>query len=195
CVPTLGVQVTSIKIVRVEAQGVTLYQSVKVPFPAGREKGDGIERLQGCLKAYTVPQLLDDLPTLVVIGDIRAADDFDLGTHRACLLEQSFCLVGIILRALALQVPGIATRVGLVEHIALTVKHRVVDRLAVDGVRCGSAQTLVLKRSAAEVEDDSNTAEMCRPDIILVAVALLEARHVSEGEGINEIDLAGTQSR
>jgi hypothetical protein len=42
-----------------------------------------------------------------------------------------------------------ATRVGLVEHVALAVKYRVVDRLTVDGMYRDSAQVLILKGSAA----------------------------------------------
>jgi hypothetical protein len=49
--------------------------------------------------------------------------------------------------------PGVPARVGLVEHIALAVKHRVVDGMAVDGVDCGGAQAFVLKRALAKVED------------------------------------------
>jgi hypothetical protein len=42
--------------------------------------------------------------------------------------------------------------IGLVEHVALAVKHRVVDRLAINGVRRGNAQALVLKEPTAEVK-------------------------------------------
>ena len=68
----------------------------------------------------------------------------------AALLEQGFGLVRIVLQAAdALQVPGVALGEGLVGHRPLTVIHRVMQGLAVDGMRRGDAQALVLETARA----------------------------------------------
>src|SRR5262244_1167856 len=156
----LGVEVALEKAVRVEAVGIAPYGTVKIALLAGVEVGYRIEGFEGHLETDAVPHLLNDLPTLAVEGDGSETDDLDGGTHRTRLLEQRFGLVRVILQAAALQVPGITTRVGLVEHIPLAVKHRVMDRLAIDGVCRGGAQALVLKGAPAEVEHHEDTAEV-----------------------------------
>src|SRR5262249_35580966 len=181
------------KAIRVGAVGVAPYCTVKIALLAGIEVGYGIEGFQGYLETDAVPHLLYNLPTLAVEGDRSETDDLDGSAHRTCLPEQRFGLVRVILQAVALQVPGIATRVGLIEHVALAVKHRVVDGLAVDGVRRGGAQALVLKRPLAKVEDHEDTAEMPRPGGVFIGVALLEALHVGVGDVINQMHLASAQ--
>src|SRR2546427_4473276 len=83
--------------------------------------------------------------------------------------------------------------IGLIEHGALAVEHRVMDGVAVDGVRRGSAQALVLKWPLAEVEDHKDAAEMRLPGVVFISKALLEALHVSVGHVIDEMHLAGAQ--
>ena len=68
--------------------------------------------------------------------------------------------------------PGIALGVGLVGHVAMPVIHRVMDGLAVDGVRRRDAQALVLKGPAPKVEDHEVAADMPLPDVIFVAIGL-----------------------
>src|SRR5215831_17833891 len=83
--------------------------------------------------------------------------------------------------------------IGLIEHGALAVEHRVVDGIAVEGVRRGSTQALVLKWPLAEVEDHKDAAEMRLPGIIFLPKALLEALHVRVGHVIDQMYLAGAQ--
>ena len=123
-------------------------------------------------------------------------EDLDLGADGPRLLEQGFGRVGIVLQAAdALQVPGVALRVGLVGHGAMPVKHRVMDGLAVDGMRRRGAQALVLKRPAPPVEDHKMAAGMPSPDVVFVAVSLCEALDIGLGHVIDEMDLAGAQRR
>src|SRR5262250_1543747 len=89
--------------------------------------------------------------------------------------------------------PDIAMGIGLIEHGALAIEHRVMDGVAVDGVRRGSTQALVLKWPLAEVEDHKDAAEMRLPGVIFLPEALLEALDVSIGHIINQMNLAGTQ--
>src|SRR5262249_26325196 len=192
----LGVEVALKKAIRIEAVGVAPYGTVKIALLPGVEIGYSIEGVQGYLETDAVPHLLDHLSTLGVEGDGSETDDLDGGAHRPCLLEQGFGLVRVILQAATpLQVPEITTRIGLVEHVALAVKHRGVDGLAVDGVRRRGAQALVLKWSPAEVEDHEETAEMPLPDVVFVAVALLETLHVGVGHAIDQMHLSGAQGR
>src|SRR6266446_9663626 len=109
----LGVKVALEKAIRVEAVGVAPYGTVKIALLAGVEVGYRIEGFQGHLEPDAVPHLLDDLPTLAVEGDRSETDDLDGGAHCTYLPEQRFCLIRVILQAVALQMPGIATRVGL----------------------------------------------------------------------------------
>src|SRR4029453_16848302 len=145
------------------------------------------------LEANAGPLLLDDLSNLAVRSGGGVQDDLERGPHGACLLEQGFRFVWIVLQAAALQEPRVARRVGLVEHVALTVIHRLVDRLAINGVRCGGAQELVLKRPTTPVEGYKDAAQMPAPDVVFVAGGLLEALEVSVGHGIDKLHLASAQ--
>src|SRR5215813_2699956 len=89
--------------------------------------------------------------------------------------------------------PGIATRVGLVEHLAPTVECRVMNSVAVDGVCRRRAQALVLEGALTEVEHHKDTAQMQVPGIELGAVTLLEAFDIDGGDVIYQIDLPSTQ--
>ena len=108
-------------------------------------------------------------------GRCSRGDDLDLGANGTRLLEQGFRLVWIVLQAAdALQVPGVALGVGLVGHGALPVIHRVMDGLAVDGVRRRNAQALVLKHRALPVEDQKAAAGMPLPDVVFRALSPLK---------------------
>src|SRR5262249_7155384 len=188
----LGVEVALKKAIRIEAVGVAPYGTVKIALLPGVEIGYRIEGVQGHLETDAVPHLLDHLSTLGVEGDGSETDELDGGAHRPCLLEQGFGLVRVILQApTLLQMPGVTAWIGLVEHVPLAVKHRGVDGLAVDGVRRRGAQALVLKWSPAEVEDHEETAEMPLPEVVFVAVALLETLHVGVGHVIDQMHLPG----
>ena len=50
--------------------------------------------------------------------------------------------------------------IGLIEHGTLAIEHRVVDGVAVNGVRRGSTQALILKGPLAEVADQKEAAGM-----------------------------------
>src|SRR5262245_55010969 len=89
--------------------------------------------------------------------------------------------------------PDVAMGIGLIEHSPLAIEHGVMDGVAVNGMRCGSAQELVLKGSLAEVEDHKDTAEMRLPGVVFIPVALLETLDVSIGQIINALDLTGAQ--
>src|SRR5712691_12074473 len=124
----LGVKVALEKAIRVEAVGVAPYETVKIALLEGSEEGHRIEGLQGHLKTDGVPLLLDHLRRLAVVGHVRGADDLDRGASRARLPEQRFRLVRIVLQApTPLQMPGVAAWIGLVEHVALAIKYRVMD--------------------------------------------------------------------
>src|SRR5262249_49436859 len=68
-----------------------------------------------------------------------------------------------------------------VEHVTLTVKYRVMERLTINDVNCDSAQQLVLKRPAAEVEDHSNATKMRRPDVYWLPLLCLKAATSTKG--------------
>src|SRR5262245_65676941 len=89
--------------------------------------------------------------------------------------------------------PDVAMWIGLIEHGTLAVEHRVMDGVAVEGVRRGSTQALVLKWPLAEVEDHKDAAEMRLPGIIFIPKALLEAVHVRVGHVIDQMHLASAQ--
>src|SRR5215510_8221448 len=89
--------------------------------------------------------------------------------------------------------PDVAMWIGLIEHSTLAVEHRVMDGVAVEGVRRGSTQALVLKWPLAEVEDHKDAAEMRLPGIIFLPKALLEALHVRVGHVIDQMHLASAQ--
>src|SRR5262249_23628799 len=120
-------------------------------------------------------------------------DDLERSTYGAGLLEQGFRFLGVVLQAAALQVPKVATWVGLVKHVALAVKYRMVDSIAVDGMGCGGAQLLILKWPATEVEGHKDAAEMRLPEVVFVAIHLLEAFYISIAYGIDQMHLAGAQ--
>src|SRR5262249_34345862 len=148
----LGVKITLKKAVRIKAEGIALDQRVKLALLAGSGVGHGIEGLQGHLETHAVPLLLDDLRTLTVESGVGVPDALDRGDPPPGRLEYRLGLFRVIFQAVAaFQVPGVARRIGLIEHGALAVEHRVVDSIAVDGVRRGSAQALVLEWSLAEV--------------------------------------------
>ena len=95
------------------------------------------------------------------MDNVRVSDDLDRGAHRARLLEHGFGAVGVVLQAAdALQVPGVSLGIALIEDLALPVIHRLMDGLAVDGVRRRGAQALVLKHPAPPVEDEIVAARM-----------------------------------
>src|SRR5207245_6564054 len=127
-------------------------------------EGHRIQGLHGHFETDVVPLLLEHLHRLAVGGDGRVTDDLDLGAHGAGLLEYGFCLVRIVLQAAALEVPGIPTWEGRVGHVTLTVKHRVMDGLAIDGGGRRSASALVLERCATEVELQNETRSLRRPE-------------------------------
>src|SRR5215510_12003879 len=95
----------------------------------------------------------------------------------------------------ALQVPGIATRIRLVEHVPMAIEHRVVDGIAVDGLRRRRAQALVLKRSLTEVEDYKDSSKMQIPGVEFAPVALPEAIDISVGHVVHQVDLPSAQRR
>src|SRR5262249_50774265 len=102
---------------------------------------------------------LDDLGALAVVDQIRETDQVDHGAYGVRGLEQRSGLLRIVCQALTLfQMPGIARRVRLVEHRTPTVEGRVMNGVAVDGMRCRSAQALVLEGALAEVEHHEDTA-------------------------------------
>src|SRR5215471_17833287 len=70
-----------------------------------------------------------------------------------------------------------------------------MNRLAVDGVRCRSAQALVLKRTLTEVENHKDAAKMQVPGSELLAVTLLKAFDIDVGDVIYQVDLPGAESR
>ena len=134
---------------------------------------------------------------LAVHGEVGVTDDLDRGADRARLLEQGLGLVRVVLQAAAaLQVPGIARWVGLVEHGALPVIHRLMNGVAVDGVRRRGAQALVLKLARArKLKAIKLPPWVPIPTVILVAEALFEALDIGLGHGVDEVYLAGAQRR
>src|SRR5215510_14990107 len=107
----LGVQVAPEKVIRVKAIRVAIDQSGKVALLAGLVEGHGVERLQFHLEANAGPLLLDDLANLAGSSGGGVQDDLERGTYGACLLEQGFRFVGVVLQAAdPFQVPRVATR-------------------------------------------------------------------------------------
>src|SRR5438105_4751965 len=68
-----------------------------------------------------------------------------------------------------------------------------MDGVAIDGVRCGSAQALVLKWPLVEIEHHEDPSEVKVPGVVLVSVALLKTLDISVSHVIHEIDLSSAQ--
>src|SRR4029453_12917009 len=73
----LGMQVAAKKTIRVETVAVPLNQAVKIAFLTGLLQRHGIERRHVHLETHTVPQLLDDLSALTIVGQIGVTDELD----------------------------------------------------------------------------------------------------------------------
>src|SRR4029434_3079652 len=192
----LGMQVAAKKPIRVETVAVPLNQAVEIALLLGLAQRHGIERLDVHLEAHTGPQLLDDLSALTVVGQIGVTDELDSRPYCPGLFEQGLGFLRVVFEApTPLQVPGVAGRIDLIEHMTLLVEHRIVEGLAINGVCRGGAYDLVLERTLTKVKNYEDTPEVESPDVVLVTVALLKALHVRVGHVIHQVNLSGEIGR
>src|SRR5262245_33522458 len=157
----LRIQVTAKKAIRVETVAIALNTGREIALLLGLLQWHGIERLDVHLEAHTVPQLLDDLSALTVVGQVGVTDELDGRPYCSSLFEQGLGFLRVVFEASnPLQVPWVAGRIDLIEHVTLLVEHRIVDGLAVNGVCRGSADDLVPERPLAKVKDHEDAPEV-----------------------------------
>ena len=188
----LGIEIAAKKAIRVKTVAVALNTGREIALLLGLDQRNGIEGLDGHLETCAGPHLLDDLRALTIIGQVGVTDQLDGRPHCLGLFEQRFRFLRVIFEATTpLQVPGIAARVDLVEHVTLSVEHRIMDSIAVDGVRGSGAYDLVLEWALAKIKDHEDPPEMESPGVVLITVALLETLYVRVGHIIDQMHLAG----
>src|SRR5262245_14694220 len=96
---TLGMQIAAKKAIGVETVAITLNTGREIAPLLDLEQWHGIERLDVNLEANSVPQLLDDLRTLTVVGQVSVTDQLNGRPLCSGLFEQGFGFLRVVFEA------------------------------------------------------------------------------------------------